>query len=139
MVICDARRRIRKLWGGYSPKVYDGDFLKLNADWFREKTPDDVFIADNHFSWGRDESTFPKTFANNPEPAAAPPDGSDTEVLTHKRRRNNAAVAHARARVETPFGIVKNKWKSLGKPFGESGEQLDCLVWLGFAVHNAMF
>ena len=29
--LSDADGQIRKLWGGYSPKVYDGNFLELNA------------------------------------------------------------------------------------------------------------
>ena len=31
MFVQDLRRRVRKVFGGYSPKVYDGDFLEIQV------------------------------------------------------------------------------------------------------------
>ena len=32
MVLADGQGMVQKLWGPYSPKLYDGDFLKLQAE-----------------------------------------------------------------------------------------------------------
>jgi len=143
MVLMDARRRVRQIWGGYSPKIYDGHFLELKQDWFVANVGDDIIVGDNHFSWGRDnQDKFPKLHANFPDPllgVAADDDDvmSGMSELTKEKKRYNAAVAHARARVESPFGEIKTRWACLQFAFRESREQLDCVVWLALAIHNA--
>ena len=139
MVLMDARRRVRMVWGGYSPKLYDGHFVEMKKEWFLSNCPNDVFITDNHFSWARDNrDQFPKTYANYPEPAekSVPDDMHGVTVLTAEKKRYNRAVAHCRARVESPFGTIKTLWKVLQKPFMETKEQLDCVFYLALAVHN---
>jgi len=42
----------------------------------------------------------------------------------------------ARARVESPFGAVKQKFKSLSKPFAEDDEQLENVVTMAVGIHN---
>ncbi len=34
MLLIDGKKRVQKWWGGYSPKVYDGNFLIINRSWF---------------------------------------------------------------------------------------------------------
>jgi hypothetical protein len=41
------------MWGGYSPKVYDGDFVELFAEWFEENLSSAGVISDQHFEWGK--------------------------------------------------------------------------------------
>ncbi|ELR22596.1 uncharacterized protein ACA1_307930, partial [Acanthamoeba castellanii str. Neff] len=36
MVLQDAEGVVCTLWGGYSPKVFNGDFLKMNQDWIKQ-------------------------------------------------------------------------------------------------------
>ena len=36
MAMTDAKGRMHRLWGGYSPKVYDSDFLELFKPWFEK-------------------------------------------------------------------------------------------------------
>jgi hypothetical protein len=136
----DACRRIRQLWGGYSPKIYDGHFLELKKDWFVANVGDDIIVGDNHFSWGRDNpDKFPKLHSNFPDPlrGVTGDDISGMTELTKEKKRYNSAVAHARARVESPFGEIKTRWACLQIPFREPREQLDCVVWLALAIHNA--
>jgi len=35
--LMDYKRRIRKVWGGYTPKLYDGHFLQERKWWFEGK------------------------------------------------------------------------------------------------------
>jgi len=52
MVLQDANCKIRAVWGGYTPKLHDGEFLKLQQDWIKEHLAGATIIGDNHFSWG---------------------------------------------------------------------------------------
>lgn len=36
MVLQDANCKIQAVWGGYTPKLHDGEFLKLQQDWIKE-------------------------------------------------------------------------------------------------------
>jgi hypothetical protein len=45
-------------------------------------------------------------------------------------------VAHVRARVESPFGLIKAKWKNLDIVFFRDIEQHNCFVQIVVAVHN---
>jgi hypothetical protein len=91
--------------------------------------PDDVFIADNHFSWARDHrDEFPKTVANFPaQKGGDVATAAGAANATKERSKYNAAVAHARARVESAFGEIKRLWKALSEPWAEGDAQLDCL------------
>jgi hypothetical protein len=52
MFLMDGKRRIRKLWGGYSPKMYDGDFIKMNKEFFEEHCSGVGIVGDIHFETG---------------------------------------------------------------------------------------
>lgn len=64
MAVVDAKGRVRRLWGGYSPKVYDGSFLTLNEHYFREHYRGATVIADNHFAQGKNFSKDVKFLIN---------------------------------------------------------------------------
>jgi hypothetical protein len=51
MVLADGKGVIRKLWGGYSPKIHDGNWLEIHKEWFEENLVGGVVVADNHFMW----------------------------------------------------------------------------------------
>ena len=53
MTLTDGKRRIRQLWGGYSPKVFDGHFLQDNKYWFETQLQGSVVVADQHFEYGK--------------------------------------------------------------------------------------
>lgn len=53
--IQNAQGLVVKLWGGYSPKVYDGTFITLQRDWIEENLQGVGVFADQHyFSASRD-------------------------------------------------------------------------------------
>jgi hypothetical protein len=43
---------VRYLKGGYTPKLFDGDFLKLQQEDLEEKFKDAVIGANRHFEYG---------------------------------------------------------------------------------------
>ena len=92
MVVSDAFRRIREIWGPYSPKIYDGTRLEQHKSEIMTKFGNEVIIADNHFSWGRDhvEQGWAKFYVNYPQPQKES-DGSTSTVLTRERQRYNKA------------------------------------------------
>ena len=53
MVISDAKGRIRMVWGGYIPKMYDGEFLENNKYIINHLFYGAAIIGDNHFSNGK--------------------------------------------------------------------------------------
>jgi hypothetical protein len=53
MLMFDERGRARKMWGGYSPKVYDGHFLQLMKRWFEKKAQRAGVMGDQHLEWGK--------------------------------------------------------------------------------------
>ena len=139
-VLSDAQRRIRKVWGGYSPKVYDGTFLEMWKEWIETNLRGGVVVADNHYEYGRYSIQDPKFYVAKSNPRGRKrkrqDSGQNLQVLTKEQQQMNAAIKKARSRVEAPFGTIKLMWKNLNKPFGEDPEQLDCLVFIAFAVHN---
>ena len=138
MFVMDARRRVRDLWGPYSPKIFDGTWLEQHEFELIKKFPKEVIIADNHFSWGRDHQApgWPKFYANYPEPKTNR-DGGTTTVLTAEKKQYNAAIRHARARVESPFGLMKQTWKIIAEPFkGDHDLHKNILTFI-VDLHNA--
>jgi len=134
MVLQDAHATILKIWGGYSPKVYDSDFLEVEKVFFEEKLEDGVIIADNHFSGGKKLFKKPKFYTNFAErPKKRPRDASsdleDLTLDTKKQRKFNVGHSHARARVERPFGHLKVKFEALDVPWAGELHQLTCLVF----------
>ena len=61
--LADARGQIRKVWGGYSLKTYDGMFLQQQATWLEEQLAGARVIADPLWmgyqkpEWGGDNNT----------------------------------------------------------------------------------
>jgi hypothetical protein len=57
-------------------------------------------------------------------------------ALTKNERDWNKAITKVRARLECPFGEVKQKWSALSQPWAEDEAQLDHLVKLSFAFYT---
>lgn len=140
MVITDANMKIRRFWGPYSPKLYDGDFLKLNKQWLEENMVGAVVISDGHFVIGR------KLFENlnfvcpKPEPSEENADkqtGKNLAKLSKEEASKNKKIKKLRSRVETPFGILKTKFECFGKPWAEGIDQQGYAVAYAFAMLNA--
>ena len=139
MVLCDGKRKVRKLWGGYSPKIYDGHFLEMHKDWLNENLKGSTVVTDNHFSWGRKNLKNVKFLVNYPESNENGEENSKDEIkkLTKEKKKFNENHKHCRARVESPFGIVKSKFKILSMKTQEREEQQDLIVKYAFGLFNA--
>ena len=139
MFLSDANGIIKKIWGGYSPKVYDGHFLELNTSWFAKKLKGAGVFGDFHFSNGK---TLLKKkvdfYVPFPKPAnfSKRDSGADFRKLTKEQQKWNARVAHLRARVEQTFAWLKTKFRCLAKPWAEDSAQLDCVLWLACGIYN---
>ena len=49
LIIMDSQREIKKTWGGYSPKVYDGSAIELLAFWIDNAFEGAGIVGDSHF------------------------------------------------------------------------------------------
>jgi len=137
MVIQDAKRRVIKLYGGYSPKTYDGSFLEMKVEHMEQAFKGATIIADNHFSLGRKLFKNVKFLVNWAEKKDDSVDGSTKEVstLTEEKKSFNTAHRKARARVESPFGSIKTSFKCFSC-WREDMEQMDYAVKYTIGFHN---
>ena len=58
MCAADGSGTIIKLWGLYSPKLKDGDFLKLKKEELQQDFGACTVVADGHFEWGRKQDNI---------------------------------------------------------------------------------
>lgn len=136
-VISDANGKIVELIGGYSPKVYDADIIKIRKDIFEEHYTNVGFMADGHYRSLKKEFPGITWYVPFPSPTKKQ-DAQDlaTQVLSKERKAYNKAQRNLRARAEHPFAIIKKKWTALSQSFQEGDEQLDAIVWIAFGVYN---
>jgi len=152
MVIVDGKGRIRKMWGGYSPKVYDGEFLKINQEWFENNLRGAGIIADQHFEAGKklkgvkfftkkrinDESSENESeIDENSSDVEIDSDMQDLAVNTKKEKGYNKALYRLRARVEQPFSEMRAIFAILQQHWRESDEALDEMMYMAMGVLNA--
>ena len=62
--------------------------------------------------------------------------GRKKEKLSTRKLSLNEKVKNMRARVEFPFGSLKTKFESLGKPWFESIEQQEYAIQYAVGVYN---
>lgn len=138
MILRDGKGCVRKLWGGYSPKLFDGNFLELKRRWITKHLVGAAIVADTHFEWGKTHFKEVKFHVPWPQPAAGKRKKGEDVInkLTKEKETYNAAVKSVRARVEDTFGIVKQKFEALKSPWAEDDEQLDYLVQIAFGIYN---
>ena len=143
MALSNAHGHVLKLWGGYSPKVYDGDFITANKEYIESTFEGGVVLADNHFrSAGRGFKKV-KYYTNIARRQLGQKRSRNSEVveegtgpLTREEEAFNREHQVARARVESPFGWMKTKFQALHKPWWENEEQLDYLIKYATAILN---
>lgn len=126
MVIMDGSTHIRACFGPYSPKLHDSSWLEANKKWVAGNLNKGVVVGDCHFSYGR---KFKRAKFHIPY----------SELC--KEYKNyigyNRDIRKIRGLVESPFGIAKELFKALRKPFPGSAEQLGYLVLIAFGIHNS--
>lgn len=139
-VLCDAEGDVKKIWGGYSPKIFDGFLVEANREWFETALAGAGVAADNHFEWGAQhltQVTF-KTLISAPKGRRKknPGGGVIPKTLTKQQRAYNDKLRSIRNRIENPFARMQGIVKALETPFWEGEDQLDCVVWLAAALIN---
>jgi len=137
-VVYDGKGKVRRIWGGSSPKIYDSDFIKLTADYIDKELDGAVILADNHFSEAQKYLSNVKFYSRIADYSSKRNrDGSPISTLTRDQQKFNEQLSQVRGKVETPFGFLKNKFSSLNL-FREEKQQLDCLVRFGLAINNML-
>jgi len=125
--VCDANGKIRKMWGGYSPKVYGSHFVLMpeQRDWFTSKCFNSghkiAIIADSHFSMVKKEMKKIVKWHT-------PPTEEEVEALAIKDYRKKISQVHAR--IESPFGIMKGKFAASTLVFQKKSSNLNVLCGL---------
>lgn len=144
MTLQDGRRQIRKIWGPYPPKLYDGDFLQSKKYWIKRRLLGANIIGDDHFRMGKKYfkgKNAPK-FTTAIRKRADEPNQhvgrtyTALEKLTKEKQKYNEEQKALRARVESPYGWVKETFKTLHSPWLDDEEQLEHAVVFAFGCHN---
>ena len=143
LFVMDARGKILKIYGGYSPNIYDSDAFCLAATDFNTTFSGGVALADSHFRTAKAHAPNVKFYVNFPErkDSKKRKRGSESSEskpikLTKAQETFNLQHRRGRARVERPFGYFKSKFQSLREAWFEDEEQQDNLVYIAAAIHN---
>lgn len=160
MFVRNGSRKVVKLWGGYTPKLYDGYFVEDHKDEIDEKLAGSTLIGDNHFTYGaqylenvkiatplgaiKRNSEVPEELEadeGNSANAASVYEfegGKTRGRLTKEEEEWKSGIQKLRARVEGLFGFLKSTFKSLNTPFQESARQQDALVYYAVGIFNML-
>ena len=98
---------MRKYWGGYSPKVYDGAFIEIMRHDWNKILRGACVVADCHFE--RASALLPDVSFVTPVPA--PRGVKRLTVLTAEQEKWNCKVHKVRRHIELPFAIIKDTRK----------------------------
>ncbi len=143
MTLRDGSGRIRKMWGGYSPKTYDSEFMRIEQQFFKENLAGSAILADTHFFAARDH-------IRDPDILATPPPNCSVDLLTMRgfstttaeAEKKSADITSKRGVVETAYARTKGIFIPLaGGPhekWREPETQLDFVVTWAFGVHNRL-
>jgi len=138
MAVMDGKGVVKKLWGGYSPKVSDNEFLKLKNEIFIEKYENAVFVADHGFSCGNQLFSNIKFHVKYVERTnKRGRNGARLSTLTQAQKVYNDQIYSARARVESPFAFVERKF-NCAKLFREEKIQQDYFLFYSIAKNNLL-
>ena len=126
-------------FGEDTPQIFDDHFLEARKECLEENLKDATVISDNHFEYGRKNLKDVEFLVNHKEPKDDSADQNLQGVnrLTKEKKLFNKRHRHCRARVESPFGIIKSKFKILNMKFQEDEKQQDFVVKYAFGFHNA--
>jgi hypothetical protein len=125
IVLRDATGQMCKVWGGFSPKFYDGAFIEQKHHTLDRKLAGAYVIADHHFASGQAflKKVTIMTQHSKRSVTEVNPDGDPLELLNKEKQAFNEAHKKVRARVENIFGLVKLQFKRLTQPWSEDDMQ----------------
>ena len=126
------------IWG-YSPKIDNNSFLTLKQEAIESSFKNGVISADCGFTRGKLLFKNVTFITPHPKPVGRTKKNEvrGMRQLTRKQEKWNQDVRLVRARVELPYALLKNKWKSLSESFRDGEETQNNLVLLAVAFHNA--
>lgn len=143
-VVVKGNGTVIKIWGPYSPKLYDGDHLSSIQDEFGTIFDGATFLGDNHYMKGKQlfkNITFYCNVAerrSNPTFYEAQEDSEEEakEVLSKNDKSFNANVRRNRARMEKTFADLTNLCDSFNKPWAEDDIQHGHMFRIMVAICN---
>lgn len=138
MFLSDAQGRVRKVWGGYSPKLYDAHLCEANKDWFREHCNDVGIIGDMHFKSAAAAELKPAILygPSEDEQWNEEDDCIDAPSITQKHLTLKQKHKDLHSRIERAPGAIKNRFQCLEEAWPEELHQLDCVVRFASGLHN---
>jgi len=140
MALSDAKGKFWALWGGYSPKVYDGDFLKLqNVTGWRPTSQEPSFLQTTILSGGKTGLNSVKFVTTVKHKNYSRTTGASLSTLSKEVKKYNCELAAAHSCMENGFGQVVGVFDALQKLWGEDDEQQNACVWIAVGVVNARF
>jgi len=137
MFIRNANGKFLKIWGGYSPKLYDGHFIELLHNDIDKVFAGVDFIGDSHFEYGNKFLDKVKIWTNKINTDAQ--EGEGAQAIKKNKKGDTAHLKQhqrLRARVENGFGLMTQIFTSLAIPWSEDVIQLDYLVFIAAAIIN---
>lgn len=158
--IMDGKGRILFIAGPFQPTQYDGFFLELYHNDIQKAFAEGDIIADNHYLIGTSIFAKGPTFYVNAretstEKAVGDEEGIEVHLPHRKRAKldishlspgekqmaknkliENANHSHVRARVESVFGQMKNKFKVLSERHVDKIGKLFGFVVIASAINN---
>lgn len=139
MFLRSATGKIRKIWGGYSPKLYDGHFIELWHEQLDKDLKGADIIADQHFEYGKQFLSKVKLWTPPKEPRKTKRRraNSQSNELSSEERQYNDDHRVLRERVESIFGWIKQNFLCLKNPWAEDEKQMDCVVKFAAAIYNS--
>lgn len=133
MFVQDAEGLVRHIIGPYPPKVYDSELVSLKRDEFIDKFKDAGIIGDEHFHLGTQRTDGKVEFIT---PISQPRGRKRTvggkrimKNLADEQLQHNSRVHALRSRVESCFGLMKQKFDCLTKCF--VNRTMTICVWCG--------
>lgn len=135
--LMDADQRVRAVWGGYSPKLSDSQWVISHKEELSEILSGSIIVGDCGYYSSKD-SVRGVSF-ETPVPSTVKSKENTTRNYTHiteKQNTKNKQIRNIRARVENPFAQFKNHFKTLDGTFLEDPKLLDSLVIFAVAIYN---
>lgn len=132
MVFVDGNNIIRKIFGGYSPKIYDSDLLKIVKNEIERDFKDSVILGDNHFKKANeylDTIEILTNFSQNENIS------KKINKLTKEQTTHNNNVSKVRKCIESVFGLIKRKFECF-ECFFEGKDEQDKVFKFACGVHN---
>jgi len=158
MCLQDGEGYIVKMFGVYSPKVYDSHFMEYERTYFEEHLKGGVILADQHFSSASHMFTDPKIYTTSDKPKQHSKkedvkktgkkrkkkemefededDDLGLAFMTKEEEAHKRDIESARGAVEAPFGHIKGRFQTLRFAWAEELEQLRNVVIYAAGVHN---